>query len=396
MDPSLNGFTTYINQTFTWSTWARGASDERGTHTQVPTHLILSSTILQVLKGLSSCLKVDQHLRLPSMARALGVDYPDPGDCVFSDSTLLRCMQGLDRDWLSGLSTHCARSLAEEGHLTYTLSSGRSIRPLMVDGTCFGDHRASVAAYAGDDGTYPVSLEPFNKQGKERGATRRLRDGWCDRSDTPDPSHVLLDGLYRSRSDLSNWKSIGTHPVIKTSESNTRLINRAESLFHQPGTLRDHHSTDIARSHDEDQHQTYRLWTVGPLCWDGSTPYLTVGRLEVIHDTADRDVYWLVTTDHDLSAQDLMELAGLRWRIENNVFKRLNERVGSKNAYLKNADAKYSLLQLWMLGWCMVQTFWLACEPVLREWSQTVKTTTYWFQCLVYERELNRYRPPPD
>jgi len=395
MNPSLNGFTTHVNQTYTWFAWAREATDDRGPNTRVPTHLILSSTILQVIQGLSSCLKLDQQLRLPSMARTLGVDVPDPGDGVFSDSTLLRCMQGLDPDWLRALSTHCARTLAEEGRLTYTLPSGRTVRPFMVDGSCFGEHRASVGAYAGDEGTFPVTLDPFEKRGKEPGATRRLRTNWCDRSDTPDATHVLLDGLHLAKSELRRWKSSGTHPVIKTTQTNNRLINRAQSLFHQPTNRQDHHATDIARDHDETQHKTYRLWTVGPLYWDGSAPYLTVGRLEVIHEDEDRDVYWLVTTDHTLSAQDLMDLARLRWRIENKVFKRLNERVGSKDSYLKNPDAKYALLQLWMLGWCMVQTFWLACEPACRDWNQTVKTTTYWLQRLVCERELNRNRPPP-
>ncbi|MFB6345112.1 MAG: transposase, partial [bacterium] len=174
---------------------------------------------------------------------------------------------------------------------------------------------------------------------------------------------MLLDGLYLAKSELRGWKSRGVHPVIKTTQTNNRLIDRAQSLFHQTTNPKDHHSIDIASYQDDTQNTTYRLWTIGPMYWDAKAPYLTVGRLEVIHDDGDRDVYWLVTTDHELSADELMELARLRWRIENNVFKRLNERVGSKDSYLKNADAKYTLLQLWMLGWCMVQTFWLACEP---------------------------------
>jgi len=99
MNPSLKGFRSHLDTEFEWSAWIHAARDGRGQQTCVSTGLILTCLSLQVLRGLTSCLKLDQHLRLPYFARALNHPRPQRGQGLFSDSTLFRCMQTLDVEW---------------------------------------------------------------------------------------------------------------------------------------------------------------------------------------------------------------------------------------------------------------------------------------------------------
>jgi len=87
-------------------------------------------------------------------------------------------------------------------------------------------------------------------------------------------------------------------------------------------------------------------------------------------------VFWVITTDQSLSCKELRELAHKRWQIENNIFKRLNELVGSKRGWIRNGHLKAVLLILWLTG-LLVFCYWLLWRGLakLRQTYGKVKHT---------------------
>ena len=66
----------------------------------------------------------------------------------------------------------------------------------------------------------------------------------------------------------------------------------------------------------------------------------------------------------------------MRWQMENNVFKRLNELVGSKRGWIRNGHLKAVLLVLWLVG-LLVFGYYLVCGGLakLRQMYGAVKQT---------------------
>ena len=55
---------------------------------------------------------------------------------------------------------------------------------------------------------------------------------------------------------------------------------------------------------------------------------------------------WIVSTDLDLSLEEIREAAHQRWTIENNIFKRLSHLAGTKRFYFKDHRQFFNLLHL--------------------------------------------------
>ena len=55
---------------------------------------------------------------------------------------------------------------------------------------------------------------------------------------------------------------------------------------------------------------------------------------------------WIITTDPTLSSQEIREAAHFRWRIENNVFKRLSHNAGTKKFYCADDKPFFNLLRI--------------------------------------------------
>jgi hypothetical protein len=75
--------------------------------------------------------------------------------------------------------------------------------------------------------------------------------------------------------------------------------------------------------------------------------------------------FWVLTTDESLRAEEMREVAHIRWTIENHGFKTLNALVGSpavRDAYLKNAHARHALLLIWSIGLTLLNAYTLELE----------------------------------
>jgi IS4 transposase len=55
---------------------------------------------------------------------------------------------------------------------------------------------------------------------------------------------------------------------------------------------------------------------------------------------------WIVSTELDLSPEEIREAAHQRWKIENNVFKRISHLSGTKRFYFKDHRQFFNLLRI--------------------------------------------------
>ena len=133
---------------------------------------------------------------------------------------------------------------------------------------------------------------------------------------------VAGDGLYANKNDFELCMSQGSHLLVKTDAENLTAIQDARYLFACGHGIKES-GWDQARNLD------YETETIEGVVWQGLN--LTVTHVkERKENKTEWTGFWILTTAEDYGGEDLRELAHLRWRIENHVFKRLNQLVGSK------------------------------------------------------------------
>ena len=102
----------------------------------------------------------------------------------------------------------------------------------------------------------------------------------------------------------------------------------------------------------------------------------------------------MITTDEGLSAEDMRQLAHLRWSIENRTFRRLSHLVESKRRVTKDTHVRETLLGLWFIG---LNLFGLFLAPIrmgrLNPAFKPVEKTWKWF-CELFKRATAGPRSP--
>ena len=66
---------------------------------------------------------------------------------------------------------------------------------------------------------------------------------------------------------------------------------------------------------------------------------------------------WIVTTDSELTLEEVREAAHQRWEIENNVFKRISHLAGTKRFYFKDPRQFFNLLHIFLAAVAVLARF---------------------------------------
>lgn len=348
----------FAEEKFKLSKWAASQKDGRGPDVDIRTSTIFKVLAYQVSLGERSMLGMDHLLRLPFAQRLLNRKRTP------SDTTLFRALEGWDTEGLRETLRETYRSLDRQGRMKVTLSTGRRIRACIQDGTDMGGHWMSVLVGIGQELTCGIDAEPYEARGSELPASRRMMDRTVSVLGAGFATHVLYDALMADRVDLAkalrDWKM---HLVVKTEEEYLEPIRWAQELFASVRRQRDldEFGIEVIEGSDPERQVAYTVWTVGDVKWTDLEPRLRVARIEETllkgEDAGRRSIFWTITTDLSLRAAELRDLAHLRWRIENNLFKELNERVGSKRGYIQSSTVKLCLLLIWFFGWTLFQAF---------------------------------------
>jgi hypothetical protein len=383
-----NAFRHFIETEYQFSYWASQQRDRARRRPVVTPARIFTVEVHQPVVGLDSLLAVDQWVRIAPSQRVVGP--PADPRCPGSDSTLLRALGAWEMEPLRQASYALHRQLCERGRSNRALSSGRSVRLAVVDGSDFGGVWASVLGFAGEF-YYSVDVQRYAGRGHELTASRQLLDRATERLGEGFATHVLYDGLMAVRDDFARaCRHWGMHLVVKTSEVETLSLladTRALWAAMTPAQLRQS-GVEVVAGTDEVRARTYTIYAQGGLHWEGLPLALKLAWVRETHlkgkYAGQTFEFWVMTTDESLSAEELRELAHARWVTENNGFKCTNAAVGSKKAYLKDAAAKETLLLLWGIGLALRQAFrlWLENQEAWRDWT-VKKTLKFLSRCIL-------------
>lgn len=368
-----------FGQTYQIEHWARIQKDAARKKPEISAAEIYKTLIGGTVIGCRSVLETDQKGRSMAFKSLVGSDRY----MIASDTTIMKALSGWDLD-AARMANYAARKrTCQEGLGHVRLSSGRSINLAVVDGHNAGGHWMSTLGFAGGLKFQPVDVEPYEGRGHELFASRAVMMRAAEKLGCGFASHIGYDGLAMNRRDFAYVrKCFGAHLVVKTQEEDTLEIVQiskeawtkiSKSELRKAGV-------EIIEGIDAMRGVVYEVYAQGGIEWRGLEMPLKLAWVKMKHLKGklkgQTETFWVITTDESLTAAELREIAHLRWRIENNAFKELNEQTGSKRAYIKDAHAKHALMLIQFLGMTLRQAFEWYLETYEEAWRRlTVRKT---------------------
>jgi hypothetical protein len=360
-----------VQYQFGW--WLHRQRDTARRHPQVSAAQLALTVIAQVFFGLRSLLRVDQWLRTSLAVAWLRCATTGRRG---SDTTLLKALGMWDRARLRQATYAVHLTLRDQGLCRTTLSTGKTVRLAIVDGTEMGGHRFSVLSVAGAV-HHAVDVQPSRGRGHELADSRRLMARAVKRLGTGFATHLLYDGLMAVRKDFrrARWWW-GMHLVVKTQEETLDVVQSCRAAWQRldDEALRVA-GVKVVRGVDAPRNVAYGVCAQGGIRWEGLDEPLNVAW---VRETAlkgkragQTEEFWVLTTDATLGAAELRTVAHARWGIENLGFKATNAQVGSKLGYIRNARVKETLLLLWSWGLALLGAWqwWLSQQPAWQQWG---------------------------
>ena len=319
---------------------------------QISPSVIFLSLILMVLFKKRSLLKLDQFMRTDAAKRFLGRDKPK-ALVAASDTTIAR---SLSTYFLSPLRSYLKSLYTRASHNGKCKIDvcGRKLKAACVDGSMFGGFYGCVLQSLGE-ASLLLDMEPTTGKGKELPTTRTLLervfhdygDGFVDL--------FLLDGLYKDKKTINLILSHKSHVLVKTEETRLSIIKDADGLFTHWG---DHPGVEHIRGFDADRMCEYELWACGSFHHSGVDKTMKVAHVKESYIKEDRhEDFWVLCTDESLSGLQMRELGHIRWRIENNGFKQLDEQTNCDHVYTHDAHTFEALMLMLFIGWNLLLLF---------------------------------------
>jgi hypothetical protein len=298
---------------------------------------ILMSLFLMPAFALTSLLSLDAKARTRRLKELLGSQRK----MVASDSTLRRVLGWLSPQQLRAVPLRLLRPFEQDRLLQRSLVEGGPARRIgIIDGSHMGGHWMSAACLVGKV-VLPALLQPRRSQGDEQRAGLQLIKTAKVQLGVSFPSLWLLDALYFTSTFFQLIHGFGSHLLIKLKEADYRTVTRdAANLFEHFGGDQTDSGLDTNRLCRWTAYQTLESFAGFPVQVVRLTEHYYKRRTNAIVTC------WIVTTDLSLSLAEIREAAHLRWRIENNLFKRLSHLSGTKRFYFKDPRPFFALLHI--------------------------------------------------
>lgn len=371
-------FLRFCTEKFKLLLMASRISDRRK-RPEIPMATIILLMVMSLALGGRSFLQIDFLARRREMRRLLG----SKRDMAASDTTLERVLPTINVEQVRE-ELQLAYIQRKQRGATITLCTGRRLRVGVVDGYETGSGMASGLQILAGRSPFLVDAEPYEKDGKElptstaliqRAATRH-RKGFVDL--------VLGDPLYVSGPFWTACRKCGVHVLVKgetAKKEDLLLLREARDLCAAGG---DSALVERAQGVDAARGVTYEVSAVRGLKHDTYAGRVKVALVTETHlkprkgkhaKRPNVSVFWVITTDEDLTAEEMRELGHLRWTIENVGFRSLNEHLGSKRTWTRGTWKKETfpvLLLLMFLAFNVVTEFEASvdAEDIREEFGQ--------------------------
>lgn len=347
-------FKQYCKENFKIDDILKQIADRRK-RPQIKTKQICWAVINMVSLKINSLLELDQLGRLPQMRKLVGTKRY----MVSSDTTYDRVLKLMPSGSIRKAMKKVYKKMCQDDLDTIMLNDKKELRIAGIDASGFGKHLVSVLSVFGKI-HIALDIEPYLTKGKElpssfkliKRTTRVLGKGWCD--------VLTADGLYKAANFFRLCKEGGFDGLVKTEEVRLDVIKDALGLF----KLKDDASIERVCGFDYNRLCDYQVEAVANIRMQGLRHRVKVVHIKEYYPKPDKhEEFFVITTKQGLSGLQARELAHRRWRIENNVFKALNQLITSKKVHTHSEKVLESLLLLWYLGLNLVNAFLFECLP---------------------------------
>jgi len=353
----IKRFFTFANGSYTMFAAKSNMKDGRDSP-QIAPSVIFLSLILMVLLKKRSLLKLDQFMRTDAAKRFLGRDIGRGSQrlVAVSDSTIARSLSTYSltplRRYLKSVYINANR----DGKCKIDVC-GRKLKAVCVDGSQFGGFYGCVLQSLGEANLL-LDIERTTGKGKELPTTRKMLervfhnygDGFVDL--------FLLDALYKDKKTINLINSHKSHALVKTEETRLTIIQDAHGLFTHWGDHPGVDGVEHMKGFDVDRMCEYELWSCGSFEHPGVGKTMKVTHVKEDYIKEDRhEDFWVLCTDESLSGLQMRELGHIRWRIENNGFKALDEQTNCDHVYTHDAHTFLALMLMLFIGWNLLLLF---------------------------------------
>jgi 23S rRNA U2552 (ribose-2'-O)-methylase RlmE/FtsJ len=256
-------------------------------------------------------------------------------DMVASDSTLERNLSSnMISDELKQINLS-AYSVIYNDHF---LEPFLKLRCAILDGTYIGGFMKEILFIHGKT-DYIFNFNSIPKMGKELVSAERLL---IDTNKIVGQGYfnlILGDGLYYTKNMFKLCReTLKSHLLVKTSER-LNVIKDVEGII--SGFPK---QVESISGYDIDRSVRYNVKAVKDVRADTVDYPLQVAIVKEINLKNEKEIFYVITSDMSLSAEQLRYAAHLRWRIENNGFKELNNLYQTKHKYSKDERCFTNLL----------------------------------------------------
>lgn len=373
-----------LEKHFPLDKWKQSMNDDRK-RPQISAGTIAQGIVEMVPRGQKSLLEVDYDARLPEIKAW----HESDREMVFSDSTAFRSLAGFNLEAVHEILWEIAGKMNGNAMLQTELPSGRKPRIGAVDGSQWGGFYGSVLTLTGSQRDLVAGYRMCSGRGRELTASRKLLSEAVQHLGKGFVDIMAADGLYMTKKDF-NWclNEIGCHLLVKTDEETLSVVEDARGLFFGNNEVVNE-SLERAKGFDNERMCEYEITAAAGFSWQGislKVAHVKETFLKPKKGHEEVTEFWVFTTDESLAAEDMREIAHIRWHIENCTFRQLNHLVRGKHRLTKDAHVREALLGLWFIGLNLFGIFlkWIRMGSLSCSFK-TVKKTWKWF-CKLFNR----------
>jgi len=359
MDRMIKSFFDFSNQKYLlFAIKGKMKDNRKSPQSQISPSVIFLSLLMLVLFNKGSLLKLDQMMRLKPVKNFFKVG--SQRKMAVSDSTISRSLSGFEIEPLRSYLKLIYLKAKEEGKCKVELF-GRKLKIASVDGSQFGVFYGCALQILGEANLL-LDIEVAKGRGKEIAATNSLlqrafeqyKGSYKDsnKDSLAFAELVLLDGLYANQNTINLILKHKSNALIKTDEERLNIIKDAKGLFSH---WQNYSGIEHEVGFDDQRLCEYELWACEGFSFGGVNTPMKVAHVkekypkEVKKKKQNRD-FWVLCTDETLTGRQLRELAHLRWRIENNGFRQLNQQASCDHVYTHEVHAFEALMLILFIG----------------------------------------------
>lgn len=296
---------------------------------------------------------------------------------VASDTTLFRNLSNnLEPQEVSLINFKIAKNIPNDLFINPVLNKRCGI----LDGSGFGHYLYEVLIIPGKI-DYILNFNQIYKRGTELNAARRLLVDTKNNFGAGYFDLFLEDGLYYTKNHFEVCiETLKSHLLVKTSER-LNIVKDVEFYIENNAP-----EVITEKGFDEERMCEYTIKAVKNIYADTiayplQAAIITEHYIKSRKNKSDTETFYVITSDLNLSPEEVRYAAHLRWRIENNGFKTLNKIMQSKKKKSKDERCCINILWIIFIAYNLFNLFLLMNKKELKKISgPTVVTLRYWIK----------------